>query len=150
MATRRQRPVIVNIAEDEDFKVLSEKRYSFNWKSFKKTTTVYKLRIEKENDILGVMGIVDIPAEKRVEIKLLATSIENIGSNKVYDRVAGCLIVYACRIAITNYGMDACISLVPKTQLIKHYMQKYHMLNAGRQLFLEGHALFLLMREYIE
>jgi hypothetical protein len=37
---------------------------------------------------------------------------------------------------------------MPKTELIKHYMDKYHMAYGGRQLYLEGEALFNLIKEY--
>jgi hypothetical protein len=45
------------------------------------------------------MALIDVPQEKRIEIKLLANSRENQGRNKLYNRVAGCLIAYACNLA---------------------------------------------------
>lgn len=94
------------------------------------------------------MGLIDWPGEKRIEIKLLASSVENIGKGKIYEGIAGCLIAFACRLAVDKYGAEACVSLVPKTELIKHYMQKYHMLHAGWQLYLEGKELNKLLKEY--
>lgn len=148
MATGLKKTVIVNVAEDEDFRVLTKKRYSFNWKTFKDSTKVYKLKVEGEDDILGVMGLVDVPGDKRLEIKLLATSKENIGKNKIYEGIAGCLIAFACRSALAKYGVEACVSLIPKTELVSHYIQKYYMINAGWQLFLEGKKLINLIKEY--
>jgi len=95
------------------------------------------------------MGIIDVPGDKRIEIKLLACSIDNKGKNKIYDRIAGCLIAFACSLSSDKYEVDACISLIPKTELIKHYMQKYHMTYGGRQLHLEGEALVNLIKEYL-
>jgi len=95
------------------------------------------------------MGIVDHPGDRRIEVKLLACSLDNKGKNKIYDRVAGCLIVFACSLSSDKYEVDACISLIPKTELIKHYMRKYHMAYGGRQLYLEGAKLFGLIKEYI-
>jgi len=149
VATGLRKTVIISKAEDEDFKVLTKSRYSFAWRSFKTQTKVYKLQIKGKDDILGVVGLIDFPDERRIEIKLLATSRENIGKNKAYDRIAGCLIGFACRIAVAQYGEDACVSLVPKTTLVKHYMTRYHMLNAGWQLYLEGKALNQILKEYI-
>jgi hypothetical protein len=83
-----------------------------------------------------------------MEITLLASSIDNQGKTKKYGRIAGCLIAFACRLAKALYGDDACISLIPKTALIKHYMQKYYMLYAGCQLYLEGVLLNKLLNEY--
>lgn len=148
VASGLKKTVIVKEAETEDFKSLIKKRYAFVWKSFKSTTHVYKLQIKGEEDILGVMGLVNVPGDKRVEIKLLAASIENIGEKKVYDRIAGCLIAFACRLAVAQYGTEACVSLVPKTELSRHYMEKYHMLHAGWQLYLEGKELNKLLKEY--
>ncbi|MBN8878312.1 MAG: hypothetical protein J0I32_12250 [Sphingobacteriales bacterium] len=129
--------------------MLTKKRFSFVWKTVKKVATVYKLQIEGEKDILGVMGLVDWQEEKRIEIKLLASSVENIGKNKIYKNIAGCLIAFACRLAVIRYGIEACVSLVPKTELIEHYMQKYYMQYAGRQLYLDGNNLIKLMEEYL-
>jgi hypothetical protein len=118
--------VIIREAESEDFRLLTQKLFSFNWKTFKNTTTVYKLQIEGENDILGVMGLIDWPGEVRIEKKLLASSVENIGKEKIYEGIAGCLIAFACRSSVKKYGADACISLVPKTELIQQYGKISH------------------------
>ena len=148
IATGIKKMVIIRKAEPEDFRLLTKKRFSFTWKTFKNTTTVYKLQIEGEESILGVIGLIDWPWEKRMEIKLLASSVENIGKQKIYGGIAGCLIAFACRSAVEKYGNDACVSLVPKTELTKHYMQKYHMQHAGWQLYLEGKELYKLIKEY--
>jgi len=149
IATGKRKAIIIREAETEDFKLLTKKRFSFVWKTFRNSTSVYKLQIEGEDGILGVMGLIDWPPEKRIEIKLLASSMENIGKQKIYERIAGCLITFACRLAVSKYGPDACVSLVPKTELIKHYMQKYHMEHAGWQLYLEGNKLDKLLKEYL-
>lgn len=144
----QRKAVIISVVNEEDFKTLTKKRYSFSWKSFKGKATIYKLGIEGIDDILGVMGLIHVKEEKRIEIKLLASSAENIGKTKVYDGVAGCLIAFACKLAVREYGTEACVSLVPKTELVSHYMKKYYMLNAGWQLYLEGGVLIKLLKEY--
>jgi hypothetical protein len=78
----------------------------------------------------------------------LACSIENKGRFKQYDRIVGCLIAYACRLSVSRYLEDACVSLIPKTELINHYKQKYHMTYGGWQLYLEFGALNKLIKEY--
>jgi hypothetical protein len=117
--SRRERPVIVRLVEIKD-----------------------------EEDILGVMGVVDVPGDKRMEIKLLANSIDNRGRNKIYEGIAGCLIAFACNLSLDKYDLDACVSLVPKTELIKHYMGKYYMLYGGHQLYLEREAMYKILNEY--
>lgn len=141
VASGHREKAIISIAEKKDFKLLTKKRYSFSWSDFRNTNSVYKLQIDGETDILGVISLIDIPEEKRVEIHLLALAKENIGRCKIYDGVAGCLIAFAANRALEEYGLDACISLVPKTQLVAHYVKKYGMMNAGKQLFLSGPGL---------
>jgi hypothetical protein len=145
-----RKEVVIKIVEPSDFALLTKKRYSFNWQSLKKSATIYKLTIEGEKDILGVMALIDYPEEMRIERKLLASSIENQGRKKRHDRIAGCMIAYACRLAETNYWPLACVSLVPKTELNNHYKQKYYMASGGWQLYLEGHALVKIIKEYFK
>ncbi len=149
LATGRRKPVSISRAEDKDFRILTEKRFTFDWISLKETTTVYKLQLCDTGDILGVMGLIDFPGEQRIEISLLASSRENRGKNKKYDRIAGCLIAFACKLAAKKYEGNACVSLVPKTALVKHYMSKYSMRYAGWQLYVEGQDLDNLIKEYI-
>lgn len=139
---------VISLVEPADFTCLTRTRYFFTWKSLKQKATIYKLQIVDEEDILGVMALVDFPTEKRIEIKLIASSIENRGKNKKYDRIAGCLIAYACRLSIDKYLKDACVSLIPKTELLNHYKQKYCMIYGGWHLYLEGGALHKLIKEY--
>jgi hypothetical protein len=149
LSTGIKKAVVVRKAEDDDFKLLVKKRFSFAWKQFKHSAAIYKLQIEKEDSILGVVALTDWPAEKRMEIKLLASSSDNIGRQKMYEGIAGCLIAFTCRLAVAKYGPEACVSLVPKTRLIKHYMEKYYMKHAGWQLYLEGNELTKLVKEYL-
>ena len=139
---------VIEKVHPSDFAILTKKRYSFNWQSVKKTTTIYKLTIKGEKDILGVIALIDYPEEKRIEIKLLASSNENQGKNKRYDRIAGCLIAFACKLSAEKYFKFACVSLLPKTALINHYKQKYYMAWGGWQLYLESTALDKLVIEY--
>lgn len=150
IASGIRKRVVIELAEPDDYKVLIKRRFSFVWRAIKKTATVYKLQIEGKNDILGAIGLVDWQDEQRIEIRLLASSVENIGRSKAYEGIAGCLIAFACRRAMIKYGIKACVSLVPKTELIKHYMEKYYMKHAGWQLYLDGANLNKILKEYYE
>jgi hypothetical protein len=143
-----RKPVVVEKVEEKDFKILTKRRFSFRWKSLKGEADIYKLHIVEEPDILGVMGLVDVPEEKRIEIKLLANSVENRGRHKLHDRVAGCMIAYACVLASKKYEGDACLSLLPKTNLVNHYIQKYRMVPGGRQLYLERESMYYITNKY--
>lgn len=143
-----RKEAIIKAVEPSDYALLTKKRYSFNWRSLKKSATIYKLTIEGEKDILGVMALIDYPDEKRIEIKLIASAIENRGRNKKYDRIAGCMIAFTCDLSAKKYFQFACVSLVPKTKLFNHYKQKYYMTWNGKQLYLEGTLLDKLITEY--
>ncbi|MEQ9289403.1 MAG: hypothetical protein RIG77_20920 [Cyclobacteriaceae bacterium] len=87
-------------------------------------------------------------SESRIQIRLLAVSRENSGRNKKFDDIAGNLITFAGIQSVKKFGELACISLVPKTELIEHYMHKYSMLRAGKSLFLDGRELHQLISKY--
>lgn len=149
--TKTRRKVEIALLEDDDYKMLTKKRYHFLWKLFRgrMDVAVYKLQFPGDDDILGVMALIEVSNESRIEINLLACSKENVGKNKAYDGIAGHLIAYACSRAVKRYGRDACVSLVPKTRLKNHYIRKYGMLDAGWQLFLEGRALNDIIVKYL-
>jgi hypothetical protein len=131
--------------DEQDYKHLTKSRYYFNWKT-EKENDVYKLVLE--DNILGLMSLVNDKRDKRIEISLLAVSKENRGKNKQFDRITGVLIAFACRTAMMNYGIKACVSLVPKTRLKHHYIDQYQMLDAGWQVFLAGQPLLNILKEY--
>ena len=127
---------------------MTKKRFAFSWKDLDTTLDIYVLQIEDENDILGVMGLIYFPEEARIEIKLIANAKEHIGKNKGYDRIAGCLIAFAVRLAVSLYGPEACLSLVPKTELKHYYIKKYNMKDGGWQLYLDEHLLQYIINTY--
>ena len=137
---------VTEVAED-DYARITKKRFSFDWKQ-EKENDVYKLTIDGQNDILGLISLLMVDEEERIEIKLLAVSSENIGANKTYENIAGSLIAFAARLAIKGYGVNAAISLIPKTKLAKHYINKYGFETAGKSLFMEGQNLLKLLHEY--
>lgn len=114
----------------------------------RKKYQVYKLRRSDNEVILGLISLEIIDNEKRIEIKLLAVSVENRGSGKEYDRIAGTLIGYTYREAVKRYAVNACVSLLPKTELKPHYIAKYGMIDAGKQIFLEGVPLLKTVNNY--
>lgn len=148
-ATGLKKSVSITRVVHGDLKSLTKQRYFFKWKELYQTTDLYKLNIEGDDDILGVMALQDIPGDYRIEIKLLASSRENVGANKKYEHIAGCMIAYACGIANRAYADLACVSLLPKTELKKHYIQCYHMLDGGAQVFLEAASLNNMIKKYL-
>lgn len=132
-----------------DLKKLTKKDFHFAWKDFLETE-LWKLRTTENREILGVMSLTYYPLEYRIEINLIASRRDNTGSGKQYDRIAGCLIGWACRLAVKEYAHLAGISLKPKTRLVKYYQDKYGMLSGGQQLYLDGRPLYQLIETYID
>jgi hypothetical protein len=64
------------------------------------------------------------------------------------QRIAGNLIAFAAGRAIMKYGGNAVVSLVPKTLLYDHYINKYHFAPAGKSLFIGGISLSKIITEY--
>ena len=133
--------------EDADFKRIDAQRYWFSWRKEKKFS-IWKLTIEGTDDILGLMSLNFIEEEKRVEIRLLACSRENVGKGKIFSGIAGCLIAYACRQAILQYPDAPCVSLVPKTRLRQYYINRYGMIDAGLSLCLLEVGLINIITKY--
>ena len=148
-ATGQKKPVSITRVVKGDLKSLTKQRYFFKWKDLYETTELYKLTIDGDDDILGVMALQDIPEDRRFEIKLLASSRENVGTTKEYEHIAGCMIAYACGLANRAYADLACVSLLPKTELKKHYIQRYNMLEGGAQVFLEAAPLNNMIKKYL-
>lgn len=68
--------------------------------------------------------------------------------DKKYDRIAGNLITYVSKLAVKEFAELACVSLVSKTSIAKHYIEKYNMNIAGKTLSLEVPEILNLINQY--
>lgn len=143
--TNKKHEVIIDFVDESDFKSITKLKFYFDWKKELKND-LYKLVLDEE--ILGLMSCSQDKKDKRIEIKLLSVSQENRGRNKKYDRITGTLIAYACRAVLKLYGIEGCVSLVPKTKLKQHYIEQYGMIDAGKQVFLEAESLLKMLKKY--
>jgi len=141
----KRHKVDVELIEKHELKLIQKSVFFFDWNK-EQDNEVYKLILNDE--ILGLMSCVDYETESRIEIKLLSVSKENRGKNKRYDRIAGTLIGYACRESIKRYAEFGGVSLLPKTRLKQHYIEKYGMLTAGKHVLLQGESLLRILNEY--
>ena len=131
----------------DDYKSITKSHFWFNWKE-EKNYQVFKLQIDGTDEILGLLSLESFKEESRIEIRLLAVSKENRGKNKKYHHIVGNLIAFSCIQSLKLYGEWACVSLVPKTKLVDHYINKYSMLQAGKSLFLDGDQLIDIIKKY--
>ncbi len=135
-STGEKHSVSILPVEPDEFKTLRKERYFFDWK-IERNREVYKLQIKGSSDILGLVSIERIPQEWRIHIRLLTVSKENKGHEKKYENIAGNLIAFVAKIAIREFGELACVSLRPKSQIARHYVEKYNMNITGMTLSLE-------------
>ncbi len=136
VSTNKIFPIDIIPIEKADYKALGKRRYFFDWKE-EQNEEVYKLVIQGEKTILGLISLERIPSELRVHIRLLTVSKENKGNKKKFDKIAGNLIAHAAKIAVAEYGEWGCVSLKPKTEIARHYIEKYKMKITGATLSLE-------------
>jgi hypothetical protein len=146
--TGNKKRVEITTLRKDDIKRLTKSRYFFDWSKVDKDVLIFKLSEIDSEEILGAIAISKFPDEFRYEIKLLAVSRENVGSKKIYEGIAGCLVAYVCKECLIESGELACVSLVPKTRLKPHYITKYGMEDAGWQIFLADSALLKLINDY--
>jgi len=149
VATGKKLTASISPLEDSDFKQITKKRYFFDWKKEKGVANLFRLTLQGESDILGLLAITDFPSEFRMQIHLLCVSRENQGKGKKYEGIPGSLIAFTARAATVKYFDQACISLLPKTELRAHYKSKYGMMDGGPQLFLEGARLQAIIKKYL-
>ncbi len=92
--------------------------------------------------------MIDFPKEYRIHVNLLEVSSENVGNKKQYRNIAGCLIAYCCRLSFER-GYGGFVSLIPKTQLIRHYQEKYGFEQFGRQLAVHSATSERIIQKYL-
>lgn len=125
--------IVEKIAPLEIKQILKNKQFKFRWSSESKYE-VYKLYIRESEEIVGLMSLQDWPNELRLEIRLIESSKDNVGSDKKYDRIAGSLIAFACGTSFDR-GYNGFISLVPKTALRSHYINEFGMEEGGKSVY---------------
>lgn len=145
ISNQKEHVVEIALCTQSDLRSFGKRRYFFDWTVEKE---VYKLVLKGSGDVLGLISLERIPSEWRIHIRLLTVSKENKGQDKVYDRIAGNLIAHAAKIAVREYGADACISLVPKTSIVQHYIDKYNMQKTGKTLSMVVPELLDLLMNY--
>lgn len=136
----------------KDYKMIKKsKQFEFDWEK-EKENHVFKIVKQSESsedqEILGLISLINISEEFRIHISLIENSNANKGRDKKIDRVAGCLLAFAAQVAFEN-GYQGFVSLVPKTELIKLYVNKYGFSQYGRQLAIEKRDAINLIQKFL-
>jgi hypothetical protein len=142
--------VIEPVTDADLLKIARDERFLFDWKKENnKGGIIYKLFVVETGVIVGLISQKDMPKDFRIHLNLIESSKENVGAHKRIDRIPGCLIAFACAIAFKN-GYNGFVSLIPKTELINHYIRKYGFRNYGKMLAIEDVNARLLIVKYLE
>jgi hypothetical protein len=127
---------VIDTVEEKDWAIiLDNDAFQFDW-NYEKDQIVYKIRLESEEEILGLISVEDIPKEFRIHIRLIEVNTKDVGRRKRYDYVAGCLFAFVCEKSF-QIDYEGYVSLQPKTELIEHYISKYGFQQFGKNLFVE-------------
>ena len=139
---------VIELVEEEDWKIIAkDKRFGFKWIKEKKQI-VHKIRLSVEKQILGLLSIEDIPKELRLHIRLIEVNSNDIGRQKEYENIAGCLIAFTCKQSFKkNY--DGFVSLYSKTELKRLYTEKYGFEELGMNLYTELSNSEELIKKYL-
>ncbi len=122
--------------------------FKFDWKT-ESENEVYKIfLLDAEDEILGLMSLVDYPEEYRIHLNLIETAGDQRGETKTIENIAGCLLAFGCQVAF-NRGYYGFLSLQPKTRLIELYQDKYGFRQFGRLLAVEGESSKFLIQNYL-
>jgi hypothetical protein len=131
---------------------LKKDGWSFNWNQLSKnkrvTTYILKL-MDTPQTIEGVLQV-KIEAEMFI-MDLIEIAAHNIGSNKRYELVAGCLISFACRESFKIEGdYKGYLTFIAKTGLIDWYASKYGAIQAmGQRMFITPQKGVQLQEKYL-
>ena len=134
--------------EKEDYAIIKKSgQFEFDWTK-EKEHHVFKIVKKDEDEILGLLSIINYPKEWRIHVNLVENSNDNKGKDKKVDKIAGCLLAFAARLAFEK-GYLGFVSLVPKTELIGLYVKKYGFSVFGNQLAIERQASIDLIEKYL-
>lgn len=117
---------IVEPIHAKDFKKIKASReFGFDWNK-NSSKEVYKLRLENSDTILGLIGLSPYPESgfNFLTIDMLEVGKSNVGRMKQIDRIAGCLLAFACRRSFTS-GCSGYVMLESKTEIVALYHKKY-------------------------
>jgi hypothetical protein len=145
-ASGKEHQIKIEPLASKDYGKITKSKYFFDWKT-EKENEVFKLTLLGSDEILGLVSLIEHD-DKRMQINLLAVSKENRGKIKMYEGIAGNLIAWSGREAVKRFGDNACVSLIPKTKLVKHYIKEYGMIEAGQSLFLSDEPLLIILEKY--
>lgn len=139
--------IIRRLVETDYLGIKADPHFLFDWEK-ERNHEVYKITLlDKEQQTLGLISLIDFPDELRIHITLIEVSQDQVGKHKTIDHIAETLFAFACSLAFKR-GYDGFVSLIPKTKLIDWYQTKYGFLRYGNMLGLNEGAARTLIETY--
>jgi len=145
---KKLKGVIELVEKEEEFKKIDkDTRFLFEWTKEKKNQ-VFKIRLADQDELLGLISLIDYPKELRIHINLIEVATSHRGKDKPILNIVGCLIGFTCKQAFKQMYRGF-VSLVPKTQLIDYYHTSYGFIFIGIQMAVFGETAGALVQKYI-
>lgn len=112
------------VSKEEIRNVHKKDGWFFNWKQEYKEAgrSIYKLTLEGDNDIQGLISIEPVPDQHYIEMHLIESAPHNFGAAKQYAGVAGNLVAFCCKMSF-EMGFDGFVAFTAKTELVNHYRE---------------------------
>lgn len=143
--------VIIEVVIPKEIKVNS-KKFEFDWYKLAKqrNSITYSLKFnEATEEILGLLNLTNI--QGMLIMNMVEVTKENIGKEKNYDYIAGCLIAFACQQSFdidSNY--KGFLTFNAKSELINLYKIKYFAKQInGQRMYIEPENGVKLIDEYL-
>jgi len=139
--------VIEQVTKDDLKRIKKDRNFGFNWE-IEGDRELYKIRLLKSKEILGLISLIDYQEEFRIHINLVESSKKYRGKDKSILHIPGCLIAYACKLSFKR-GYEGFVSLTPKTQLKKYYNKIYGFIPIGIQMAVLEEISEAIIKKYI-
>lgn len=125
--------------------------WQFNWSKayLKYPNSIFGLFEEESEKIHGLIQLIQDGGMLIMELIELAPF--NIGSNKEYINVAGCLIAFGCRESLKlNNAYNGYLTFVSKTELVEFYKTKYYATQTlGTRMYIDPISGEKLINKYL-
>ena len=134
---------------------LKKDGWQFNWRELARENEeamFFKLVIDETPDIVEGMLMLSIAYGEMVQMNNVEIAPYNIGREKKYDLVAGCLIAFACNMSFAKGKNNylGFLSFESKTVLMSLYQYKYGATPAmGQRMFFDKQAGLDLIKKYL-
>ncbi len=115
-----------SLANKSELKLLNRQGWNFNWVADDlKDSNIYKLTLEDDDIIQGLVALKDMPNDYAVHLKLAESAPLNIGKDKRYEGVGGHLFAIAAKVSMDN-GYGGFIYFEAKNmELVRHYQEMF-------------------------